>query len=119
MHNLIIFLALFLTGIVFILIGLPLYLMKIPPNGIYGIRIPKAYESDESWYNVNKIGGGKIITAGAILMPISILFLFVPQIHQKEYEGFTVIISLCFAIAGGAMTTISGAYEASKDNQPN
>ncbi|WP_369572131.1 SdpI family protein [Acidithiobacillus sp. IBUN Pt1247-S3] len=97
-----------MSGLIFIFIGLPLFFMKIPPNGFYGIRIAKAYESEESWYNVNKIGGGKVVVAGVILMVCAVLLLFVPQIHHKQHEAIACMISFGLAIAGGASTKISG-----------
>ena len=46
----------FVTGIVFILVSIPLLFNRIGPNWFYGVRIPKAYESTEMWYKVNRLG---------------------------------------------------------------
>jgi hypothetical protein len=39
----------FVTGIVYVLVSLPLLFARVGPNRFYGIRIPKAYESTEMW----------------------------------------------------------------------
>lgn len=108
MHNLFLSVFVFMTGLIFIFSGLPLFYMKIPLNNFYGIRIAKAYESEESWYYVNKIGGGKIVAAGFILIACAILLLFVPQIHQKQHDTVVFVLALGLAIIGGAFTKISG-----------
>jgi hypothetical protein len=53
-----------IAGAIFILTSIPLWLGKIPPNRLYGIRIPRAFESTELWYKVNALGGGIMILYG-------------------------------------------------------
>jgi uncharacterized membrane protein len=49
------------TGILFVLISLPLIFRKIPPNPIYGYRT-RATLSDESlWYDANAYFGRKFV----------------------------------------------------------
>ncbi len=108
MHNLVLSFFILITGLILIAIGLPLFYMKVPLNSFYGIRIPKAYESEESWYNINKIGGGKIVVAGSILIVCAIALLFVPQIHQKQHSDVVFVLSLGLAAIGGVLTKISG-----------
>jgi uncharacterized membrane protein len=57
-----------IAGAIFILVSIPLWLGKIPPNRLYGIRIPKAFESTELWYKVNALGGGIMILYGVIML---------------------------------------------------
>jgi len=44
-------------SIVFTVLALPLWLRKVPMNQWYGMRIPKAFESNEKWYHINEYGG--------------------------------------------------------------
>ncbi len=54
-------------GIVTALVSIPLVLRKIPMNGAYGIRIPKAFVSQRNWYEINAYGGKLLIVFGIFL----------------------------------------------------
>ncbi len=81
-----------ISGNIFILISLPLVKQKVGINTIYGIRIKKAFESEENWYKINRFGGKKIIQWSVVLLFISLLTLFVP------FQNNTFIIVL-FSLA--------------------
>jgi magnesium transporter len=67
--------AFLITGLVFVSTSIPLVSRKIPPNGLYGIRVPRAYESRELWYKVNAIGGRILIAYGAIIAALGLILL--------------------------------------------
>jgi hypothetical protein len=98
LHNIIPSILLFLLGILSIGVGLPLYWDQVPPNPFYGIRIPKALESDESWYAINHVGGQKIFIAGICFIILALILLFFPQIfHHYDRQKKCFVISLsCF-----------------------
>ena len=58
--------------VLFILIGLPLALKLIPPNSVYGVRIPSTMASAESWYRANFWAGGFAIGFGLVAMIVTI-----------------------------------------------
>lgn len=64
-----------IVGLVSIGISIPLVLRKIPMNNWYGVRVPKAFTSDENWYEINAYGGKWMIAAGAALAAIGALTL--------------------------------------------
>ena len=49
------------------MVSIPLLFDQIGPNRFYGVRIPKAYESTELWYKVNRLGA-KVFLAYRIAM---------------------------------------------------
>ena len=55
---------------VYILVSIPLLFNKIGPNWFYGIRIPKAYESTEMWYKVNRVGAKVFLGYGVIMFAV-------------------------------------------------
>ena len=67
-----------LTGIIFIAISIPLLKRKIKMNDLFGVRIPKAFESEENWYNINAYGAKQLITWGIFIILIGIIFLLIP-----------------------------------------
>jgi magnesium transporter len=64
------------AGLIFVSTSIPLVLRKIPPNRLYGVKVPKAYESPELWYKLNAKGGRIMITYGAIMAAIGLVLLF-------------------------------------------
>lgn len=65
-------------GLVYIAISIPLVLRRIGMNGAYGVRIPKAFESEANWYAINHYGGWWLIAAGAALCVVGVVALRVP-----------------------------------------
>jgi hypothetical protein len=47
--------------------AIPLALRKVPMNGIYGVRIPKAFKSEDNWYEINAYGGRLLLAYGLLL----------------------------------------------------
>src|SRR4030042_2713847 len=45
-------------------LSVPLILHKIPPNGLYGFRIPTTLENPEIWYKVNAYAGRRFLVVG-------------------------------------------------------
>ena len=92
-----------LVGAIFILTSIPLWLGKIPPNRLYGIRIPKAFESSELWYKINALGGGIMILYGAIMLFVgAVLFFF----SGRVTVGFNLSTIGLFVLIGASLVHI-------------
>lgn len=61
-----------------IAISIPLVKGEMPMNGLYGIRLKKAFESDENWYKINKYGGRQLIIWMIPLALFGIISFFLP-----------------------------------------
>ena len=89
------FLCYFLP-VTLVVIGLPLALKHIEPNGTYGFRTSKTLADPEVWYSVNMIGGISFVIAGIIsivlLAAIQKYWITSPMI--KFYVGFTLPLVL-------------------------
>lgn len=53
--------------------SLPLVLRAVPMNRLYGIRIPKAFESEINWYAINAYGGRLLLPYGLAVVAFGIL----------------------------------------------
>jgi uncharacterized membrane protein len=69
---------LFCLGLIIIAVSIPLYLGKIKMNCLYGFRIPKAFESEENWYLINRYGAKALIYWSVVMMVIGIVCLCIP-----------------------------------------
>ncbi len=63
-------------GLVLAGLSIPLILHKVPPNGIYGFRIPATFEDPELWYKVNAYAGKRLLVVGLGTAVGAIIFYF-------------------------------------------
>jgi uncharacterized membrane protein len=60
-------------GILTAILSLPLILKKVPMNRAYGIRVRKAFASQDNWYVLNAFGGKLLLACGLFLVVFSLL----------------------------------------------
>ena len=73
------------SGILLILISIPLYLQKVPPNGLYGFRIRKIMENPELWYPVNRYAAGWSMLCGLLTSFGAIGLYYFPGLSVDAY----------------------------------
>lgn len=71
-------LSLLCLGILVIAVNVPLLQGKIKRNPLYGIRTPKAFESDELWFKINRYGAKQMILWSALTAVLGALTFFIP-----------------------------------------
>jgi hypothetical protein len=104
------FLALAMSAplaLLFLFLGLPLFLEKIKPNYVFGYRISRyALLDEEIWYQVNKHGGGQLLIIGGLLILNSILaWLF---LNKVEVQKAILNVDLVVIVGGSIYSLISG-----------
>lgn len=62
------------TGALIVALSVPLMLRRVPPNGVYGLRVPATYKAEQVWYAANAASGRDLFAFGALL----VLLAFVP-----------------------------------------
>lgn len=94
-ENLSVGIALLLTGALIILLCWPLLKDKIKPNALYGMRVPKSFESEENWYKINRFGAKQMMLWAGAMMAFGVLSFFLPL---KENQGLTAIVAVAPAL---------------------
>ena len=89
--NLIIGWSLVSIGILFVILAIPLLLGKIGMNDYYGMRISKAFESTENWYQINRYGAKQWIISSGLTILVGLISLLIPF---SEYRFLIIPISL-------------------------
>lgn len=86
--------TLIVLALMIIVISIPLYLGKVKRNAVYGFRIKKAFESDLSWYLINRYGARSLIIWAFFLVFIAIICLFISpeNVLTTAKIGFISII---------------------------
>ncbi|MFH2137250.1 MAG: SdpI family protein [Candidatus Omnitrophota bacterium] len=87
-------------GLLMVALCLPLLKRKIKMNRWYGMRLPKAFKSEENWYKINEYGGKIFIYWSIPIVLIGMVMFFLPPLGE---EG---ILVLCFAILFHIIATI-------------
>ena len=52
------------SGLLLAGLSVPLILQKIPPNGLYGFRIPSTINNPDLWYKANTYAGRRFLVVG-------------------------------------------------------
>ena len=65
-------------AVLIILLSIPLVRRKVGMNKLYGIKIKKAFESEENWYKINAYGGKQMILWSIPLLLLGIATFFLP-----------------------------------------
>jgi hypothetical protein len=92
------------AGLVFILISLPLLKGKIPMNYFYGMRIRRAFESDENWYRINRYGARQLILWSIPVILTGVAALFIPFDEQKNLPLILLFAPAVAALASAFVT---------------
>jgi membrane-associated PAP2 superfamily phosphatase len=51
----------FASGILLLALAIPLWLRRVPPNILYGVRFRSTLANDDAWYEVNARGGRNLV----------------------------------------------------------
>lgn len=91
--------------------SLPLIYQQVEPNPLYGIRLGEEFETQETWYEVNRYGGWSLLWSGVAIALLSIiLFIFRKKFSNRQYTAiFVGILLACVIVA--AMVTINHAQQ--------
>jgi hypothetical protein len=66
-------------------LSVPLILHKIPPNGLYGFRLPSTIANPTLWYKVNAYAGRRFLVVGLGTAVGAIILYFVTSHNLDEY----------------------------------
>ena len=72
-------------GGLLVALSLPLLFDKIPPNPLYGFRVPKTLNDPKIWYAANRYSARWLLGAGASILIAAVLFYFIPGITLDVY----------------------------------
>ena len=94
-------------GLLLVLIALPLYFQKIPPNGFYGFRVRKTMANKDIWYAVNKYSSRWLIASGLVTVLSALVLYLMPGI---SLDGYAIACLVVFTIVLATGIIISIRY---------
>jgi uncharacterized membrane protein len=74
-----------ISGLVLAGLSVPMIRGKIPPNGLYGFRIPATLENPQLWYKVNTYAGKRLLVVGLCTSVGSIILYYMVNSSVDAY----------------------------------
>jgi hypothetical protein len=96
----------FVPAAIFVAISIPLALGLVPPNRVYGFRTPRAMESRQAWFVVNRYGGIAVLVASGVYLFIALALPYDPgppddlRVWLVHLGGFAGPMAVAFVATG-------------------
>jgi len=87
------------AGLVFIIIGIPTMLEKIPPNRWYGFRVSKTLSDERIWYAANRVMGIDMMLAGLAIVITAIFTAKLLSGNPRRANRICFSVFLCSSLA--------------------
>jgi hypothetical protein len=68
------------SGVLLMLLSLPLLWGKVPPYGLYGFRVRATLDNPDIWYPANKYAAKRLLWSGAVFVVAALILHFIPGI---------------------------------------
>jgi len=90
------------AGLIMIGLAIPMILRRVPPNPIYGLRVPATFADEWVWYEANARSGRDLLVLGTGLI---VLAVGLPTLGLSE-NAYTLIWSAAAAIGAVGMGVV-------------
>jgi len=87
-----------LTGLLSAALAIPLVRGCIGGNGLYGVRFPESFASDEAWYAINRYGGKRMLVWSLPLIATGLCCFLLPLEKNPSLTlalGFAPLVFIC------------------------
>lgn len=99
------------VGLLFCALAIPLMLRRVPPNGLYGLRVPATFADERVWYEANARSGRDIFVLGLAQIALALALPFlVPDITDEAYDYANIV----FLLLGTIWVTVLGIKRANR-----
>lgn len=83
------------SGLLLIALALPLWLRRVPPNGLYGARFGSALADPQVWYAINARAGRNLAVIGAVYLILVAAIAVIPSWNRAAWLlGVTALLVL-------------------------
>jgi len=85
-------------GLLFAALAIPMILRRVPPNRIYGLRVPATFADERVWYEANAKSGWDLVILGVALAALA------PLLWATGWDEAVCSITWSLAALVGALT---------------
>ncbi len=93
-----------MVGLLFIVMALPLIRRRVPPYGLYGVRIPATLADEGVWYAVNAQSGRDLRLLGAVVVVLAL------AVWALGWPVSRQLLVLLAALTGGTLVGVGRAF---------
>ncbi|MBC8379851.1 MAG: SdpI family protein [Planctomycetes bacterium] len=103
----------FIPGVLFILLSIPMLFNKIPPNAWYGFRTEKTLSNKEIWYKANCYMARDFLVFGVLHTVFVIIFFILEksQIVEFNLPGPWTLLIFPFPMVLGLVIVIYRSFK--------
>lgn len=98
-----------MAAVTLFIIGVPLMRRRVPPNPLYGLRLPGTMSDERIWYEVNSRGGRDILVVAAVLAAAAILTPTIRLPEPLDVFGILLVLGV-----GGTITVARASRHAER-----
>ena len=104
------------SALLILLLGIPMALGKVPPNRLYGVRLPVTMNNRAAWDAANAHFGWWMIVSGLLSLGAFFLGFFLGWGVDSTTTSYVIVMMLPLTV--GAITSIMAAYRAESESKP-
>jgi uncharacterized membrane protein len=93
-----------MVGLLFIVLARPLIRRRVPPNGLYGVRIPATLADESVWYAVNAQSGRDLRLLGAVVVVLAL------AVWALGWPVSRQLLVLLAALTSGTLVVVVRAF---------
>lgn len=67
-----------ISGLLLMVLSVPLARGKVGRNFVYGVRFPQSFQSDDAWHAINRFGGRRMILWSVPIIAVGVVSFFIP-----------------------------------------
>lgn len=87
------------SGVLCLLLAIPLKRRRVKPNSLYGVRFKKSMESEELWYDINEYGGKRMIFWSWIVIAAGVAIVLLDLDKDDPLMMTLALVPLVYLIA--------------------
>jgi uncharacterized membrane protein len=89
------------AGALVTLLAVPLMLRRVPPNALYGLRVPATFRDDGVWYDANAASGRDLFVLGIVILIAAFVVPALGARDMTEAIVWTCITTVGAIVVGG------------------
>ncbi|CAN5649697.1 hypothetical protein BH23GEM6_BH23GEM6_27900 [soil metagenome] len=91
------------VGVVLIAVAIPLLWRRVPPNALYGLRVPATFADEWVWYEANEKSGRDLLVLGILIIVAAPVALLIPGLTPEYYAAVMTALLLMGVLIAAAL----------------
>jgi uncharacterized membrane protein len=88
------------AGVMLIVLAAPLILRLVPPNRLYGLRVPATRADRWVWYEANAKSARDMLLLGLLLVVLGLGVSGMPPVSERAQIGILVVGVIAIGVVG-------------------